>query len=182
MKRASVVVVLAAGLARADGVRVTMDDPNESADAYAWRKLPALMLEVAGDVAERAVRRTVAEVLAEEGVTVDGASVGVVEPDDDSTVENGISIYFTDKPHWCGPLPGAGVFCYETRSMCAKKSKACRATKNVACMSATAHTTGEDGVFCRRTYGECEWTRRQIELTGEFALGECYVERQRAKR
>ena len=147
----------------------TRDGPTV-ADVLAWGGLPDLMLGLAADTADRAV-------------TLTGADVTEIKPEqDDSTVENGISIYFADKPYWCGPLPSVGVFCWEDRRECAKRTKTCRATKNVACMGATAHTTGDEGTFCRTTYGECERTRRQLELTDEYALGECHVIRQRAKK
>jgi hypothetical protein len=171
MKRAMIVAVLASGAARADdAVRITIDDPNVSADAAAWAKLPSLLLEVAGDVAELAVRRTVAEVLAEEA---------------DTEWENGIEVVYTKTMLWCGAgtFGVRGVFCYESRAMCAKKAKVCRASKNAGCFGLRARTDNEGGTLCLATYGECEATRRAADLSGEYDVPDaCFVLRYRAAK
>lgn len=167
MKTILITVALgAAGAAQADDdiAAITRDNPPSIDDADAWAALPGLMLEAAGAAAEAANRRTVAEVLA----------------DEDSTVENGVEVFFVTQPHWCGRVAGLGVFCWDDRRICAQKAKGCRAQANVACVGAQTITDGEVGVYCRPSYGECEQTRRVMLAIGEYTVGDCSVRRRRA--
>lgn len=165
MRMALLSLALVAGAARAEESKPTV------ADVLAWDGLPELMLGVATDTADRAV-------------TLTGADVTEVKPEeDDSTVENGITVYFIDLPHWCGPVAKLGTYCWGDRRECLRKARSCKATANVACVGVEARTDGEQSSVCRPSYGECERTRRLLDLTDEYALSECMVTRQRkAKR
>lgn len=168
-------LAVAGAVARADDAediaKITSDNPAPQPtvkDVLAWERLDELMLGIAGDVAEVAVRVTVADVLATE------------EPE--STVENGVTIYFTETIFWCGYTGVGGTFCYDKRANCLRKSKSCRSVRHVACVPVTAITTGESGALCRTTYGECMQTRAQAELSQEWTTGDCTVERYRKGR
>ena len=111
-------LLLSAGTAQADDnlARPTV------ADVLAWDGLPILMLGVAADTADRAV-------------TLTGADVTEVKPEEDTyerDFENGIEVVYAKAALWCGngTFGVRGVFCWENRSNCTRKAKGCRASKN----------------------------------------------------
>lgn len=144
-------------------------DAGPSADDIAaWDKLPTLALESAGDAAEAANRKTVADVLAEEATSD--------EPDE--TYENGVRVVFTNVRPACGRKDGRGNCGFDMR-MCRALAKGCAAAKNIACFVANSRTDGSETPFCSPTYGECERFRSLAALSEEYELSDCTVMRYR---